>query len=44
MTGPVTVGDNAKTGGAAIEVLPGQELKGPLKIEVCDGRVIISKD
>lgn len=44
MTGPITVGDNAKTGGPSIDVVPGLELRGPLKIEVCDGRVIISKD
>lgn len=44
MKGPMKVGENTKTGGAVVELLPGFELKGPLKIEVCDGRVIISKD
>jgi hypothetical protein len=42
MTGPMTVGHTS--GGITIEVLPGLELKGPIKIEACDGRVIISKD
>jgi hypothetical protein len=44
LTGPIKVGENNKTGGAVVEVDKGFELKGPLKIEVCDGRVIISKD
>lgn len=41
LKGPTTIGGPE---GVTITVLPGFELRGPLKIEVCDGHVTISKD
>jgi hypothetical protein len=43
LKGPIEVAKSSTTGQAVLTLDTGFELKGPLLIEVCDGRVTISK-